>query len=310
MDRQRPGRWPGRVAALVVMTAGALAPACACTPMPTLDEGGLCGPLPGGFRCHYNTATLVTEHGAREVHFALPLDGGEGTPPDGWPTVIAFQGSYFPAELYFTSDRSMAFGGEYQGQTVRALLEQGFAVVAPEAQVNGNQYWDTNLVHRNGDWEQSPDHALMVELFRAIEAGNLGALDEGRLFAMGISSGGYMSSRMAVSYPGRFERLAIASASYAVCGGPYCPIPDDLPDDHPPTLLLHGRGDLTVPLFTAERYAEALDDQGTEVELVIDDDAGHGWIPSSADHVVSFFLADTAQPATGDPATVPSDGGD
>lgn len=293
---------------MVLMTAGALSPGCQCTPMPMVDEGGLCGPLPGGFRCHYNTATLVTEHGAREVHFALPLSGGRddgaaGPPADGWPTVIAFQGSFFPAELYFTSDSSMAFGGEYQGQTVRALLEQGFAVVAPEAQVNGNQYWDSNLVHRNGAWEASPDHALMVALLEAIAAGNLGHLDAGRLFAMGISSGGYMTSRMAVSYPGRFERLAIVSGSYAVCGGAYCPLPDALPADHPPTLFLHGRGDVTTPLFTMERYAEALEDQGTEVKVVIDDDEGHGWIPASAEEVIPFFLGSprSASAADGGP---------
>jgi dienelactone hydrolase len=288
MDTGHPRVQRGRLT-LLLLLSGAFGPGCACTPMPVLDEGGLCGPLPGGFRCHYNTATLVTDHGTREVHFALPRSDDGGPPPGGWPTVIAFQGSFFPAELYFTSDSSMAFGGEYQGQTVRALLEQGFAVVAPEAQVNGNQYWDTNLVHRNVDWETTPDHALMLALFRAIEAGNLGALDETRLFAMGISSGGYMTSRMAVSYPGRFARLAIVSASHAVCGGIYCPVPDTLPEDHPPTLFLHGRGDVTTPLLTMERYADALEDQGTEVEVVIDDGAGHGWIEGSADHVTAFF---------------------
>ena len=47
---------------------------------------------------------------------------------------------------------------------------------------------------------------------------------------------------------------------------------------------------MTTPLLTMERYADALDDQGTEVEVVIDDHAGHGWIPASADHVTSFFM--------------------
>ena len=45
------------------------------------------------------------------------------------------------------------------------------------------------------------------------EARAVGPLDPSRLLAIGVSSGGYMTSRMAVSYPGKFRALAIAAGA-------------------------------------------------------------------------------------------------
>jgi len=67
--------------------------------------------------------------------------------------------------------------------------------------------------------------------------GIFGHLNNKNKFATGISSGGCMTSRMAVSYEGEFRALAIAAGSYATCGGILCVIPIFLPRDHPPTLF-------------------------------------------------------------------------
>lgn len=289
-----------------ILWALAVAVASACYPAPALEVDEVCEALAVGFRCASSVTTVATAHGEREVHFALPV----GEPPnEGWPVVLAFQGSGFPAELFYTSDPALPFGAEHQGRTTRALLEQGYAVVAPEAQVNGYQYWDSNLVHRNWSWENTPDHALMVALIGeshveedgpqehvgaapqegALASGRLGPLDVERLFAMGVSSGGYMTSRMAVSYPGRFTALAVVSASFATCGGVVCPLPPAMPDDHPPTLFLHGGRDLVVPVDSMHGYAQALEDAGVVVRRVVDEQAGHGWIPASPAEVTRFF---------------------
>jgi len=114
--------------------------------------------------------------------------------------------------------------------------------------------------------------------------GMFGYLDYKRKFATGISSGGYMTSRMAVSYAGsfifsflffkkkknshfnslllnillgEFLSLAVAAGSYATCAGPLCVVPN-LPLNHPPTLFLHGGLDPIVPQFTMETYADKL----------------------------------------------------
>ena len=110
-------------------------------------------------------------------------------------------------------------------------------------------------------------------------------------FATGISSGGYMTSRMAVSYPGRFRALAVASGSYATCLGPLCNIPSKLPSDHPPTLLLHGGRDSTVSISTARDYEAKLMSNGIESRFVEDPAAGHQWLSTAPDDIAQWFLA-------------------
>ncbi|MCP4500742.1 MAG: hypothetical protein GY822_12345 [Deltaproteobacteria bacterium] len=96
-------------------------------------------------------------------------------------------------------------------------------------------------------------HQLMLALFENVSLQKFGPLDDQRLFAIGISSGGYMTSRMAVSYPGRFVALAIVAGGHATCSGPICNLPDALPRDHPPTVFLHGKQDVVVPAESMRR---------------------------------------------------------
>ena len=112
--------------------------------------------------------------------------------------------------------------------------------------------------------------------------------DTTRLYATGISSGGYMTSRMAVSYEGMFRALAIQSASYATCAGPLCVGPS-LPEDHPPTLFLHGTLDATVPQYTMELYYDDLLELGVPTRKVVDPVAGHEWIDSAPAEVLRWF---------------------
>lgn len=238
-------------------------------------------------RCDYGTHHLEAAGETRRVHVALP----DGEPPaGGWPVVFAFQGSFFPAELFFRGDRAQPFGGLHQGRTVRALLDAGFAVVAPEARGAGLLFWESNLWYPSlSRWEVTSDHALMLALFAAVDDGRFGALARDAWFAMGVSSGGYMTSRVALAYPERFERLAIVAASWATCGGALCVLPDTVPADHPPTLFLHGARDAVVPLATARRYAHLLRARDIAAPLVVDEQGTHGWPARAPIDVVSFF---------------------
>ncbi len=264
-------------------------------------DGGLT-PTDGGFdsRCTQTADTLHCAHhtllvspgglglGNRAVHWQVPL----GTPPDaGWPVVLMFQGSFFSADTFWDGTTSMPYGGWNQGHVLRALLDLGFAVITPKTRFDGAYYWDTNVVGFSGNWSTSDDHHLLLQIFDSIRAGTFGPLSSTRWYATGISSGGYMTSRMALSYPGKFRALAVESASWATCAGALCSIPPPLPADHPPTLLLHGERDDIVPISTMRLYEGALKAQGTEVKVVTDADAGHAWLDASPGEVPAWFVA-------------------
>src|SRR5687767_1183792 len=100
-----------------------------------------------------------------------------------------------------------------------------------------------------------------------------------------------MTSRMALSYPGKFRALAVVSASWATCAGSLCSIPPPLPSDHPPTLFLHGERDDIVPISTMRLYADALTAQKTEIRVVTDPDAGHVWLDVAPVEVPAWFGA-------------------
>jgi len=130
----------------------------------------------------------------------------------------------------------------------------------------------------------------MLAIFDALDRGVFGTMDTGHMYATGISSGGYMTSRMAVSYPGRFLALAIESASYATCAGPVCVVPD-LPPGHPPTLFLHGALDPIVPIQTMYLYDDKLVQEGVQTQVVVDPTGTHQWIPAAPDAVLGWFVA-------------------
>ena len=98
-----------------------------------------------------------------------------------------------------------------------------------------------------------------------------------------------MTSRMAVSYPGRFRALAIHGGAYATNFGPLASLPPRMPALHPPTLFLHGERDRTVPIRTMLAYRDALQREGYAVRTVLDPDVGHAWIPRAPEEVLAWF---------------------
>lgn len=259
-------------------------------PVAEAQGGPRCASDPQRLACAHHTATLRT--GAlgvtpREVHWQTPT----GEPPAaGWPVALLFQGSLYSAETFWEGTPDGPFGLWSQVHTTAALLDAGYAVVTPEAHADGGGWWDTNVLPWSLAWEGAPDDHFVRDLLDALAAGDFGPLDADRLYAAGVSSGGYMTSRMAVSYPGRFRALAVCAASYATCGGPLCVVPA-LPADHPPTRFLHGALDPVVPIATMWAYHDALEDQGTPVDAVVDQDTGHAWIPAAPEAVVGWFEA-------------------
>lgn len=281
---------PGLALCLLLLACGPSSPAPdASSPDASTPDAGLprCTESATTATCARETLAWDVRGERREVHFQVP----PGAPPAaGWPTVIVFQGSFLGADPSWDATAATPFGGLHQARLTKALLEAGFAVVTPEARGDGSTYWDTNIPPYAGDWESSFDHALMGKLLAELAAGTFGPVDAARRFATGISSGGYMSSRMALSYPGAFRALAIHSASWATCGGALCVLPSALPAGHPPTLFLHGDADLVVPLATMTPYADALEAAGVHVERFVRP-LGHAWHAEAPRVITDFFLA-------------------
>jgi predicted esterase len=103
-------------------------------------------------------------------------------------------------------------------------------------------------------------------LFGEVSGGSYGSASQynmSKRYAFGISSGGYNSSRMAVTFNGssNFKALGVVSASYATCSGSICSVPT-LPSNHPPTKFWHGTADTTVPISTMRTYYNKLVSQG------------------------------------------------
>lgn len=239
--------------------------------------------------CPYEKQSIPAQAGVpRDVLYQVPL----GAPPaNGFPVVLLFQGSFYGPPLMFEAAADGPHGSYHLALTIKRLLDAGYAVLAPAAHAGGTTFWDTNVPPYSLAWSTAPDHAFMESIFESISAGLFGDLDAARMFATGISSGGYMTSRMAVSYPGKFLALAVHSASYATCSGSLCAIPDPLPSDHPPTLFLHGEADPIVPISTMKAYNAQLVVEGKETRVVVTPGVGHDWLAAGPEEVVAWFDA-------------------
>ena len=232
--------------------------------------------------CSHEVTPLAAGSVTRDVYWQTP---STPAPAGGYPVVLLYQGSLGgPSLTWGTLTPDVPFGGFHQGRLQAMLLDHGFTVIAPAAAAG--VAWQTNS---GVPYDLSTDKDVIDTLLAAIESGEFGPANMSRLYATGISSGGYMTSRMAVSYAGKFRALAIQSASYATCLGAVCNVPSQLPADHPPTLFLHGALDTTVPLFTAERYHEELFDEGFETRKLVDPNAGHEWLAVSPAEITDWF---------------------
>ncbi len=216
----------------------------------------------------------------RDVLWQIPQ--GEA-PSKGWPAVLLSQGSWFPVE--FSRPSYLPFGGFNEVKLIRELLDHGFAVIAPRATLNVG--WITNMPH--GEYEKTADYQVLSEVLRLIGSGGFGRIDADSLYATGISSGGYNTSRLVLTFPGAFRAIAIQSGSYADCLGPLCGMPDTLPEAHPPTLFLHGQKDIAVPVSTAKKFHNYLKREGVETEMIVDPEARHAWIDAAPVAIRQWF---------------------
>jgi dienelactone hydrolase len=242
----------------------------------------------GKIACSHKTTWIPSGVvGSRKVIYQTPA----GTPPaGGWPVALLYQGSFFALDdfVYYSSSW---LGKLYnEGKTIKTLLDNGYAVIAPSAPAD--LFWHTNIPGLSGSmYPTSTDFSFLTNLFQAIDAGHFGPLNGKRKYATGISSGGYNTSRMAVSFPGQFKALVVHSGSYASCSGPLCTVPSSLPANHPPTFFIHGYTDLIVPWWSMDMYYDRLLQHGIKTGRYTESLGGHEWFDASPGKVLAWFNA-------------------
>jgi hypothetical protein len=215
---------------------------------------------PGGSWQNYEVVhcdAQVTQIGKYAVYFQTPSQKlWDDTWDDCTAVVLLFHGTemqYSSLGLEYPFRAQVGSYTEERVQTIKLLLEKGFAVVAPEARHHktnngfGCTYWDINkykYVARRKDWKLSNDAQLMKELCKKFKGKEL--------HAVGFSSGGYHLSRVG-NDPELSNNLASISSLGAGCWtncyffeqlGLPCPTkPDEIIPTHPPTQFLQGAGD-------------------------------------------------------------------
>jgi hypothetical protein len=205
----------------------------------------------------------------RAVRWQVP----EGNPPPGgWPVAFYFAGTQLTDTSHaFARNVGDSYGRVYEPQIIHELLDdpygsgKKYAVFVPDPPAGGVfvQFWNTNAVN---PYTASCDYDFFNDLFGEIKSGSYGTASRfnmNRRYAYGISSGGYNTSRMAVTFNsgsangGTWKALGILSASYATCAGPLCAVPS-LPSNHPPTKFWSGQNDVFVPMSTVDLYYNKL----------------------------------------------------
>lgn len=239
-----------------------------------------------GFETAHIPDGLFPGH-TRQVHWQVP----QGKPPrGGWPVIFLSQGSLLPGRTFFFGREGAQLGEIHQVRTTQKMLDNGVAVVAPETLADGHLFWNTNIPAWAHAYHLSPDFRLFQNIFRAMEEGRLGPMRSRKMGATGISSGGYNTSRLALTFPARFGAVAIHSGGYATNSGSLLThVPAVLPQNHPPTLFLHGADDPVVPVGPMLKYAKTLQAQGTPVGTVIAPGYGHEWLPGCGDQILHWL---------------------
>ncbi len=243
---------------------------------PSRVEAARCGAdADGNWSCthqkRYNYYWCGFAYVPRAVRWQVP----EGTPPPGgWPVAFYYAGTQ-PTDLKHAFDRDLGepFGMGYEPQIIHELLDDPYMtgkkyavfVADPPSSAGWVQAWHTNLVV---PYSASCDAQFFPDFFGEIKSGSYGAASQynmNRRYAYGASSGGFNSSRMAVTYnngggtgnANTWKALGIVAASYATCSYSCGSIPT-LPANHPPTKFWHGQNDPLVPLTTMLAYYNKL----------------------------------------------------
>jgi polyhydroxybutyrate depolymerase len=153
----------------------------------------------------------------------------------GSPLVLAMHGS---GENAAAMRIETGYGFE------RLADERGFAVVYPNGQ---NGHWNTCEIDRDAQQPGIDD----VQFLTAVADKFIGEIgtDRNRVFAVGLSEGGYMAIRLALEAPARFRAVAPVAANLSAPENFQC---KPVKEGGASVILIHGTKDPLVPFDGGE----------------------------------------------------------
>ena len=209
---------------------------------------------------------------------------------DRVPLILMVHGG--PAGVY-----SQTWTGAGSIYAIQYFAEKGYALLRPNPR--GSTGYGKDFRYANfQDWGYGDFEDLMTGVNKVID---MGIADPDRLAEMGWSYGGYMTSWI-VTQTDRFKAVSMgAGLSNLVSmvgttdipgyllghmGGPYWNGNMETYERHSavyfmdnvttPTQIIHGSGDLRVPLAQGQEFYWALQEKGVDTEMILLPRTGHG----------------------------------
>jgi len=224
--------------------------------------------------------TLTVDGRERQFYYKKPSGSGP------FPVIIVLHGRAQDADVWLNSSKA-------QGQFVSYALSEGYAIIAPDSVepiCPGVKQWDYT---RTTD---SVDLPFFDKIFEWIDDNS--QLNSNRIYVAGISSGGFMTSRLALYFPTKIKAVAIHSAGNAdkvsfdsECNTNFDESIPTVSSDHPPTLLIHGENDNIVPYLMGQKYYQGLQNAGIEANMLSQTTCTicHRWFSEYDDDILDWF---------------------
>jgi dipeptidyl aminopeptidase/acylaminoacyl peptidase len=230
-----------------------------------------------------------TSYDGKEIEGLLtyPVGYEEG---DQVPLILMVHGG--PSGIY--AQTWTGSGGIY---AIQYFAEKGYALLRPNPR--GSTGYGKEFRYANfQDWGYGDYEDLMSGVDKVIE---MGVADPDRMAEMGWSYGGYMTSWI-VTQTDRFQAVSMGAGLsnlvsmvgttdipdylLAHMGGPYWDGNMETYQRHSavyfmddvvtPTQIIHGDGDLRVPLGQGQEFYWALQEKGVDTEMILLPRTGHG----------------------------------
>ena len=225
------------------------------------------------------------------LRFFLYKEPASTPPENGYPILFIFHGAVQHAFSWFLPINNW---NAQQNMFLDDAIKDGFFIVAPESRrafLIGPRSWDCF----EEDISKNRDLQLIENIINWLNSSNL-PVDMNNIFAAGFSSGAFMCSRIGYALGDEFNALAVHSGvscesiKITIFGPVFdCEKSLDIPDSHPPTIIVHGKKDSFVPFDCAKHFFDELVRFGIDANFTVDLIGEHIWLSQFNDEILDFF---------------------